>query len=66
VKTEIALLHGAPRTTTVRARTALRLCTLDRPHFVSAVTGCQSSAREADKLVLDRLDTFDPRAGPAV
>lgn len=59
---EIALLHDAPRTTTVRARTPLRLYTLDRHYFLSAVTGYQSSAREADTLVLDRLGTFDPRS----
>jgi MFS family permease len=60
---EIALLHDTPRTTTVRARTPLRVYTLDRPHFVSAVSGYQSSGREADTLMLDRLGTFDPRGG---
>jgi MFS family permease len=57
---EIALLHDVLRTTTVRARTPLRLYTLDRPHFLSAVTGYESSEREADALVLDRLSTFNP------
>jgi MFS family permease len=60
---EIALLRDTPRTTTVRARTALRLYMLDRLHFVSAVSGYQSSGREADTLMLDRLGTFDPRRG---
>jgi MFS family permease len=60
---EIALLHDTPRTATVRARTALELYTLDRRHFVSAVSGYQSSTREADTLVHDRLGTFDPRGG---
>jgi len=60
---EIALLRDVPRTTTVRARTPLRLYTLDRPDFVSAVTGYQSSGREADTVMLDRLGTFDPRRG---
>jgi len=60
---EIALLRDTPRTTTVRARTPLRLYTLDRLDFVSAVSGYQSSGREADTLMLDRLGTFDPRRG---
>jgi hypothetical protein len=58
---EIALLHDTLRTTTVRARRPLRVYTLDRRHFLSAVTGYESSAREADTLVLGRLGTFDPR-----
>jgi MFS family permease len=58
---EIALLHDTVRTTTVRARTALRLHTLDRRHFVPAVSGYRASAREADALALDRLGRFDPR-----
>jgi hypothetical protein len=61
---EIALLHGTPRTTTVRANTALLLYTLERRHFISAVSGYRSSAREADSLVLDRLAAFDPRRTP--
>jgi MFS family permease len=60
---EIALLHETSRTTTVRARTALRLYALDRRHFLSAVIGYQSSAREAETLVHERLGTFDPRGG---
>jgi len=62
---EIALLHDTLRTTTVRARTTLDLYTLDRRHFVTAVNGYGSSAREADTLVRDRLTAFDPRPGPA-
>jgi len=57
---EIALLHDTLRTTTVRARTPLRLFTLDRRHFLSAVTDYESSGREAEALVLDRLSTFNP------
>jgi CRP-like cAMP-binding protein len=57
---EIALLHDVLRTATVRARTPLRLYSLDRTHFLSAVTGYESSEREADALVLDRLSTFNP------
>jgi MFS family permease len=62
---EIALLHDTQRSTTVRARTSLRLYSLDRSHFMSAVGGYQSSAREADTLVHERLDTFTPAGGPA-
>ena len=60
---EIALLHETSRTTTVRARTALRLYALERRHFLSAVIGYQSSAREAETLVQERLGAFDPRGG---
>jgi Cyclic nucleotide-binding domain len=59
---EIALLHDMLRTATVRARTPLRLYTLDRRHFLPAVSDYESSEREADALVLDRLGTFDPRS----
>jgi MFS family permease len=57
---EIALLQDTLRTATVRARTPLRLYTLDRRHFLSAVTDYESSEREADALVLDRLSVFNP------
>ncbi len=57
---EIALLHDTLRTATVRARTLLRLYSLDRHHFLSAVTGYESSEREAETLVLDRLSVFNP------
>jgi MFS family permease len=62
---EIALLHDTVRTTTVRARTPLELYTLDRRHFVFAIGGYQSSTREADTLVDDRLRTFTPAGGPS-
>jgi MFS family permease len=62
---EIALLHDTLRTTTVRARTPLTLYTLDRRHFVPAISGYRSSIREADALVDDRLQTFKPAGGPA-
>jgi MFS family permease len=57
---EIALLHDILRTATVRARTELRLYSLDRHHFLSAVGGYESSEREADALALDRLEAFNP------
>ncbi len=57
---EIALLRNTMRTATVRARTALRLHTLDPRHLRRTVGGYESSAREADALVLDRLTAFAP------
>jgi MFS family permease len=57
---EIALLRGTSRTATVRARTALRLHRLDRRDFRAAVSSYESSEREADALVLDRLSAFAP------
>jgi MFS family permease len=60
---EIALLHDIPRTTTVRARTRLELYTLDRRDFVVTIGGYESSAREANTVVDDRLRAFTP-AGP--
>jgi MFS family permease len=57
---EIALLHDTVRTATVRARTPVRLYSLDRHHFLSAVTGYESSEDEAQALVLDRLSAFNP------
>jgi MFS family permease len=62
---EIALLRDTLRTTTVRARTPLLLYTLDRHHFVAAVSDYSSSAYEAEVLVRDRLGAFEPGAGPA-
>jgi MFS family permease len=55
---EIALLRDMLRTTTVRARTPLRLYTLERSHFLAAVGGYSSSARAADELVTGRLATL--------
>jgi MFS family permease len=60
---EIALLEDRPRTTTVRARTPLRLLSLDRLNFVKAIEGYESSAREAARVVKARLDSFEPRVG---
>jgi len=58
---EIALLRDTSRTATVRARTSLRLHSLDRRYLRSAVTAYESSEREADAVVLDRLSDFTPR-----
>jgi MFS family permease len=57
---EIALLNDTPRTATVRARTPLRVYTLDRRRFLSAVTDYESSGREAHALAFDRLSVFNP------
>lgn len=57
---EIALLQDRLRTATVRARTPLRLLSLDRFNFVKAVDGYESSAGEAGRLVSSRLDSFAP------
>ncbi len=54
---EIALLRKTTRTTTIRARTRLRLYTLDGPDFVSTISGYPSSSREADTLMTTRLAT---------
>jgi hypothetical protein len=56
---EIALLQDTLRTTTVRARTPLRLLSVDRPNFMSAISGYESSAREAATLVKARLAAFE-------
>jgi MFS family permease len=61
---EIALLRDTTRTATVSARTALRVFTLDRYHFLPAVSGYQSSLDHADLLIGERLDTFDPGRAP--
>jgi hypothetical protein len=57
---EIALLQDTLRTATVRARTPLRLYTLSRCHFRDTVGSYESSEREAETLVLDRLSAFAP------
>jgi hypothetical protein len=60
---EIALLQDRLRTATVRARTPLRLLSLDRPNFIKAIDGYESSAREAANLVKARLDSLESRMG---
>jgi len=60
---EIALLQDRLRTATVRARTPLRLLSLDRLNFVKAIDGYESSAFEAARLVKARLDSFESRVG---
>jgi hypothetical protein len=60
---EIALLGDTRRTATVRARTPLRMYAVDGRPFCSTVSAYPSSRREADQLVLDRLDAFAPAEG---
>jgi MFS family permease len=61
---EIALLRDSTRTATVSARTPLQVFTLDRRHFLPAVSGYQSSMVEADQLMRERLGMFDPATAP--
>jgi MFS family permease len=61
---EIALLHDAPQTATVSARTPLRLLTVDRQHFLPAVNGYESSRDTADLLMRQRLGTFERGGAP--
>jgi MFS family permease len=58
---EIALLRAVPRTTEVRARTALDLYALERDVFVPAVSGYRPASEAADTAVAGMLDTFRPR-----
>jgi len=48
---EIALLRDIPRTATVRAQTAVRVRSLGRPVFISAVTQHEDAGREASAVV---------------
>jgi MFS family permease len=62
---EIALLRDTVRTATVQARTPLELHALEGRHFVPAVSGYHSSAREAETVADDRLQAFTPVGEPA-
>jgi MFS family permease len=52
---EIALLRDVPRTATVRARTDAVLYSLDRSHFIPAVTGFAASLSAAERVIGMRL-----------
>jgi hypothetical protein len=63
---EIALLNEVPRTATVRAVSDCTLLTLDRNHFISAVTGYRRSTEAAGSVVDRRLTgPAEPRRGTA-
>jgi len=57
---EIALLRDVPRTATVWALEELRLLTLERDHFLAAVTGHDPSRAKADEVVAARLPAGAP------
>ena len=59
---EIALLRNVPRTATVRTREAVRLYTLERESFISAVTGSGPSLFAAEGVIGTRLGLG--RGGP--
>ncbi|MFM9042550.1 MAG: cyclic nucleotide-binding domain-containing protein, partial [bacterium] len=52
---EIALLHDVPRTATVRCTAAGTLLSLDRDHFIEAVTGHSRSHETARSVAKARL-----------
>lgn len=62
---EIALLRDLPRTSEVRASTALDLYALDRDALVPAVNGYRAATTEADEAIGRMLATFHP-AGAAL
>lgn len=62
---EIALLHDAPRTATVRATADLALIVLDRDVFLDAVCGYSVSADTAEAVVARHLASFRPAGVPA-
>lgn len=57
---EIALLRSCQRTTSVRATTALTVCTLTRTVFVAAVAGYAPSAEVLDGVIAEHLTRFSP------
>ena len=52
---EVALLRDVPRVATCRAETDVELYTLERDRFVSAVSGHETSAAEAESVTEQRL-----------
>jgi CRP-like cAMP-binding protein len=63
---EIALLRDVPRTATCVARSDAELYELERPVFVSAVSGNEQSHSTIEDIVTGRLDELESiRAGEA-
>ena len=58
---EIALLRDVPRTASVVAVTPVRVCAIDGPVFVAAVTGHAPSVAAADQVVAARLGSLATR-----
>lgn len=58
---EIALLHDVPRTATVTADGPLQVLGLAQDRFLSAVSGNQVSAEQAESLARQRLTADRPR-----
>ncbi|HUR86346.1 MAG TPA: MFS transporter [Solirubrobacteraceae bacterium] len=54
---EISLLAGVPCSATVTAMTDVELLAIEPTHFIEVVTGHPVSARTADRLVRERLET---------
>lgn len=52
---EISLLRDAPRSATVTARTPLRLCALDREHFLEALSWHAAGREAGDAIADERL-----------
>ncbi len=61
---EIALLRDVPRTATVKTRTDVELYSLDRRHFLAAVTGFGPSLSAAEGVIGVRLGTGRPGIVP--
>ena len=58
---EIALLRDVPRTASVAALTPVRVCAIDGPVFIAAVTGHAPSVAAADQVVAARLGSLATR-----
>lgn len=57
---EISLLHGVPRTATIRARTAVTVFELEADAFLAAVAGHSASSEAAYAVVARHLASFRP------